>query len=528
MKKTSLTVILSLSIFLQVILVSSVMLSKPGPYYDELGAVVGVIQFRKTGQIPQPYKVLFGIPLQFMGSEYTGATQANLYYLVEHFFHHAFLYRIIPILIGGATTIILFLTVKIFTESNLSAYLVASAFALSPTFVFYSRVGMHVIFIRILFSVLLFYLFLKYLSSDRFWYLLLFSFFSGLGIATRLELAWIPIATGVYFLVFRRNKIKKLILSTRVIGLFSTFIIGLSPFLLYNYYTKLATFMRIGRNLVVTQYGHRNTAFIPNIMMRFENILSLLHGGVFTELGGSVKNYLPPTILIISLLALLVVKLMKKGKTTETGRFDGIGIRYSLTVILVTLPLSTFSITGGSNPMHLLTIYPLFYLLVALCLKQAIPQKSWVLITIFLLLIVSNLISVGRYYKILEWTSGVGMFSDKIYELTAYLKENKGSRNIYYLDWGIKNGVYVISNGEIWGEDFFGYTKTLQKNYYKWDKLLDRGTNGIIVAHAPAKTAFKGRYGRLKAFLRSQSRDLVLEEEIYDEGEPLFEIYTVR
>lgn len=527
MKKSFLLIILLVFIFLQTILISSIMLDKPGPYYDELGPVVRTVRFRKSEQIPQTYKVILGIPFQFIGGEYTGTTQNNIYYFVNHFFHHPLLYRIINVVIGGVVAVVFFFLVKMFIESSPSAYLITSAFTLSPTFVFYSRVGMHVIFIRILFSTLLFYLFLKYLSSNSFWYLLLFSFFSGWGVATRLELAWIPIATCVYFLIFRRNKIKKIVLSTRIIGLFSAFIIGLSPFLMYNYHTKLATFKRIGRNLAVTQYGHSNITFIPNLVVRLKNILSLLHGGLFAELGGSFKNYLPASVLIISLLAFLVFRLIKKRRRFEIDNFDAMGIRCLLTVVLVTLPLSTFSITGGSNPMHLLVIYPIFYLLIALFLKQAFPKKLWVIIIAFLLLAASNLISVYRYYKILNQTSGVGMFSDKIYELTNYLKENKGSRHVYYLDWGIKNNVYVLSEGEIWGEDFFGYTKTLKEDYYKWPRLLDEAEGEIIVTHAPSKTAFKGRHERLKAFLQSHSKDLILEKRIYDEGRPLFEVYTV-
>lgn len=461
------------------------------------------------------------------GSEYTGATQYYIYCLFRHFVDNDYLNRYI--IIGYALVAIAFsylLTKELLNKK--SAILIALLLTFSPSFLFYSRGYKGVIFLRTVFASGILYFFYKWYKTQKWRYFYIGSFLVGLGITTRLELAWFPITALLYGIIFQRPLIKELLFKTRgwMNLLISEFLLllGLAPLILYNFGTKLGTLQRILRNVGTTQYGHSNLTFINNFERRIHNLLTLLDGGNFWETGAEYHNYLMSGTFIIS--TAILIYLLARRILTKKERDRIISLFF---FIITMLALSTFSVTRASNPMHLLVLIPLPYLIIIEVLNR-IPSKKLLLLIIVVLLSSDIYVDI-LYYQKLNETHGVGVFSSRIYELSDYLVlKTKEGKTIVYLDWAFRNSVAAISEGEVKSIDSFGYSKVLPEEYKnRWRKLIKNPDN-LYVFHGPKKTIFKGRFEAFSEVVAEQNKKLIMEKEFYeyDNKTPLYRIYSLR
>lgn len=517
--KNTLSLLVISGIVFLFLLVATYRLDLPGPYYDELGGPVVTYVYQAIGWRPEPSHLLFGRPILYMGSEYTGALQVNTHQILSLFFDSPLIYRYQPVGWGALTLIVFFYILLQEKEKNISvASLFTLAFAFSPTFMFYARTGMRAIFPRVFFTTLIVYLFLHLLKTKRISILLLLAFVTGFGLSIRLEMAWVIICMAVYSVVFRMDVVKVIFQKKVFPFAFGLFLIGTLPFLLFNVRTGFSSFTRIASNSQVTQYGHSNANFVKNLGRRLDGFVEIMSGRSFAELGAEYFTVVPLIALGLVPIALLS---MYYNKITMNER-----MKFCLTSFLIILPISTFSITQATNPMHLLILYPIVYILIFDTITVLIKDKiAQLVVTMFL--VFSNVFTTTQYFSVLLQEKGVGEWSEKMYDLAAWVDENKGSQNIAYLDWGIKHNITFISEGKHYGNDYFGYTPTLTEYPASWSVFLEDPSGYYIFTHGEEHKVFRGRVTLLREYLAPHNLMLREVHSIQENDEDLYIVYEI-
>jgi hypothetical protein len=122
-------------------------------------------------------------------------------------------------------------------------------------------------------------------------------------------------------------------------------------------------------------------------------------------------------------------------------------------------------------------------------------------------------------------TGGVGPWSDAVYVLSRDVERRFFWRDLFVLDWGLFNNLYVLSDGDLHGREIYaGATGQAAQNGRPWRDVVARG--GVFVMNGPEHGNFSvAAAGFLKALrdARPDVRHTVFTErngtvyaEIYD------------
>jgi len=155
-------------------------------------------------------------------------------------------------------------------------------------------------------------------------------------------------------------------------------------------------------------------------------------------------------------------------------------------------------------------------------------RNKYLLMGLLTFLLVSNMITTKQHVSILIETGGMGMFTDKIYELHEYLSD-KSNEKIYYLDWGISENIYTLSNGGLSGKEIFQYQRVASSQFIEenWTELLRGYENVLIVARSKDEALFPDRTDQLAFFLAKNELSLQTDKIIYVQGVPQFIVYSL-
>jgi 4-amino-4-deoxy-L-arabinose transferase-like glycosyltransferase len=397
------TITLACAIFLGICLYQ---IELPGLYNDEAFDVIPAMQLVK-GQpvevLPGASLDLFGLRLPLMSSSaYQGVTST---YLAIPFFAiggvNVISLRLMTALVGVVAIIITFFLARSWfgpTEARLATLMLA----VSPAWVFWSRLGVYVVseVVPIAGGALLAFTgwARRRPFAERNGLLYLGMFLLGLGLTTKLLFLWYIVALGICTLILwgrelwesRRNWLRGMRSWLRISLLAGvSFCIGAFPFLLYNLKTR-GTFYTIRDNLVTTTHGVNNTAFLRNLWGEADSFRVLLDGSYFWfqgVLGRTYANLLTPTLFALSAIGLVVLLLMSRRK--DRLELDGrarfsIGALGLAAALAVTLP--TTSASGGTATL-LLVATILFGGIGALILtvstfrsKMSVVTAGWILL----------------------------------------------------------------------------------------------------------------------------------------------------
>jgi 4-amino-4-deoxy-L-arabinose transferase-like glycosyltransferase len=207
------------------------------------------------------------------------------------------------------------------------ALLLAWILAVLPSFVFWSRVGNHLIFFRSVIGAAFFYLTFRWLDTRENKVLYLLAFVVGLGLSTRIEAAWLAVGFLVLAVIDGdcRTAVGLVIRSPRVLLItLASGLIGGFLFVGNQLANNFPILRQIARNADVTLYGHANTAITTNLSRRAEHIAGLFRGNLFPEYGPTYSNLLWPALLLGSAIFLLYLALPKTAPklASEKNRFD--------------------------------------------------------------------------------------------------------------------------------------------------------------------------------------------------------------
>lgn len=429
----------------------------PGPYSDEIMFSNAARHFLEQDPLGLPGITFYNIwfPLSF--SPNSGALALYMEALFTVLSGGIpFIYRYINIGYAIiAITIAYFLGVRMFGKWY--GLLIALILSLMPTFVFYSRVGNHVIFFRVVIGAAFLYSLIQWLKTTEVKYFYWLSFILGIGLSSRMETTvWLGV--GLLSLVIldgrcRVQFLKLVIVPKQFFVSFVLFLSGAILFVINNVANNFLLFRHVSSNASVSLYGHDNTDVFNNFLKRAQHLLSLFKGNDFPEYGVAVSNPVWPIILVFCLgfVAYLCFRPIQHEAESLLGRRLFI---FSLPILLV----STYSVST-IRPMHLLFIVYLPIIMILLTLHALRPYilLDRIFLGVLLVAIAVDATNLVKYHQNLEATEGTGFWSTGIYNLIDHADKELSDHRILLGNWGLYHPLDYFSAHELDIEEIFGY-----------------------------------------------------------------------
>ncbi len=344
-------------------------LDLPGLYPDEAFDVIPAMQLllgHKVEVLDNAGLHLFGLDLPLMSSSaYQGVTST---YLAIPFFAlggiNVISLRMMTVVVGLVAIVLSFFLAKAWFGAS-TARLTVLLLAVSPAWVFWSRLGVYVVseVMPITLGALL--AFTIWVRGKPFGSrnvpLYLGTFLLGVGLSTKLLFLWVISALVVCATLLycravwdARKEWGRQITQWARIGLLAglSFCVGASPFLLYNLKTRGTYHLLRGSvsNIGATTHGVDNTAIVRNLWTEADAFRVLLDGGYFWfqgVLSRTFSNPLTPALFVISAIGLVVLVLYRRANTTNAANRPPITSAFILSFSLMTsLILALFKPVG--------------------------------------------------------------------------------------------------------------------------------------------------------------------------------------
>jgi hypothetical protein len=337
----------------------------PGLYTDEAFDVIPAMQLLTGHAVELQRNIglhLFGYDLPLMSSsDYQGVTST---YLVLPFFAlggiNVVSLRLMTISVGILGVILTYFLARAWFGRGV-ARLAVVLIAVSPAWIFWSRLGVYVVSQVMPIATGSLLAFTSWVHrrpvGERNASLYLGTFLLGLGLTTKLLFIWFIAAAGLVALILWGSQIWQAphsIVTHRGkwvrIGLTGSiwFAVGAAPFLVYNILSG-GTFDLLRHTLSApgtTSYGVSNSAILRNLWTEADSFKVLLDGGYFWFQGvaGAVySNPLTPLFFVISAIGLVVILLLEHGEL----RFPPRGLRQPGAFILAASLLIALFLAAG-------------------------------------------------------------------------------------------------------------------------------------------------------------------------------------
>lgn len=539
-------------------------LDLPGLYYDESVDAVLTMQLLLGQQMELVRNVglrVGNMTLPVMVMDYVGAVNS---YLLIPFFKVMGIgvipLRTMTVLAGGATVLLTYLLVSRIINRHVAA-VSSLLLAVHPSFIFYTRQGIHVSSVMSLMALGGLLALVEWHRTGYRWQLWLGSFLFGLGLSTKILFLWFILAVaGVFIswkgLVLGRNMVQgkvsfnsftrpaipaggigpfgfpassghKSPLASGFVtvgGTIAAFAAGAWMILYYNYRSQ-GTIEVLSKSARVSQAGVNNLDIVANIGTRLETLRVLLNGEHFWFLGGLFSFSLYPWVFVVSFLAVAVASLMWSPLAGYRG-----GVWLMLGIILLVLAQSPFTISG-IWPTHLFILLPFVSITIGLALyflSVALPRPAGHLVSgVTALLLIVGCLSVDyRYHAALGETGGRRAQSDAIYRLTEYLDAGGVSEPVA-MDWGIKSSVQIVSEGRVNPVEIFGYAPEPGGAFLELLGAMLQSPERVYIFKIPEMTVFQ-RYQAFSDMVEKQHKKVDLEYTARErDGTPIYLVYRV-
>ena len=466
-------------------------------------------------------------------------------------------------LLIGALTLVVTWRIAWRLGGPLAASATALLLAVNPAFIFWSRQGIFVTNLTAL-------IFMSALLTGLRWWelrrprdLWLTAFLCGLGVYAKLLFIWaigaMLIVAGVAWLLAARSlkreaRNSKQAASTLALTLVF-FLIPLIPLILFNLRTG-GTLQSLFSNLGQSYYGVNNSAYLPNLLARLDQFITLLRAEHLGYLGGPFTSALAPWLLLtLVLLAGVAAGLNARTRRVhQTSRDIPPLLRILAPVLLLALMIAQSAFTVSDLFItHYALLLPLIPLAGGLAFGALMGKgregpgesktgaadrdkelASGILRAVAVIALVgwagSDLVTDIRYHRALAATGGHGSHSNAIYALAEHLDQAKFTAPVA-LDWGLDAQVRFLTAGRVQPIEVFGYDSfdAPDPNFAeRINRLLDNPDN-LYLAHLSEHTVFRERVNTL-ADLASQRGLTLRQRAIYAErdGTPIIIMYRAE
>jgi hypothetical protein len=469
------TLLVSLVLFLALSLKN---ITLPGLYYDEALDVVPAMQLVQGA----PVEAVRGAGLTIAGRtfplmvmDYVGTVNTYLALPVFAVFGVSVqTVRSLPIALAVFSLILGFRLARRLFDWRVAA-IATLLVAVDPSYVFFSRMGIHVTSVMNVFALGSLLVFLRWRESSKVRWLFVGGLLLGLGLWAKVLFLWWILALAVVWAVHgtghgwhgtgngaaRRVGIVPAVRAAAgrnarpTVTAIAALLIGSAPLWVYNLWTG-GTFISFGRNALVTEHGVSNLNVVGNLWAAVQSFGVLLDGRYFWFLGGQFANRLN---IVAFVAACVVCVLLVRRRPAWRGGFGLVGALIALIVAQ-----SAFTVSGIWAT-HLYILFPLPQIVVALGLilaAEALVGRGRRVAEVVVIvvaagsLMAANLWVDARYHAALEQSRGLSRFSDAIYKLAGWLDERRFDV-VYAVDWGIQKNVQILTQGRVNPIEISGY-----------------------------------------------------------------------
>lgn len=437
----------------------------PGLYYDEAADAVPAVQL-VAGKPVEPVRgvsiELFGRRLPVMVMDYVGAVSTYLYVPWFALFGIGVLQlRLLPIA-GGMVTLALSAVLGRRWVGPVPAGLAVLLGAVHPSFVFWTRQGVHVSSLLGLLAMASLLTLDNWVRTGRVRWAYLAALLFGLGLSVKLLFLWWGPVLVLYPWLRSGPKagqfVRQLLHPERFALCLLGVLVGAWMPVYYNL-RSAGTLETLAANLWRTSYGVENWRVLDNLGTAFDQLLVLVRGDHFWFLGGQFANPLYPPVLVGALGTALA------GGAVLWRRSEPWRILAGLAGIILLVTAESAFTVSGLWPTHLYLLMPTPQILavgvvyqLGKLLRRRLGRSglaSLVGLTVVVLGLGDLSADLG-YHRALAETGGWLRMSDAIYQLADRLAaESDGP--VLALDWGIAAPVVVLTGARVTPVEVFFY-----------------------------------------------------------------------
>ena len=448
--------------------------------------------------------------------------------------------------------------------------------AVNPAFIFWSRQGIFVTNITALIFMASLLTGLRWWEKRRPRDLWLTAFLWGLGLYAKLLFVWaigamVVVALLAWLLEARSRKraaggrgasahgplrgsgLRQQALVWAPAGVL--FLVPLAPLILFNIRTGgtiTAVFGSLGRSY----YGIDNSAYLPNLGVRLQQVAIVLRGGHLAYLGGVCENRWAPWAAagLVGLAVVAGVLARARARGAGGAGAEGAAGHHGRWAFLLPVALLALSVVQSAFTVSdlFITHYAMLVPLIPLAGGLAFgvvwecgrggagrPGGGLVLHKVLLrgLAVVALLVWAGGDlrtticdHRALTASGGRGAHSDAIYGLAKVLDRDRQTDPVA-LDWGLAAQIGFLTAGRVQPVEVFGYTGIDEPDadFAERAGQFLGNQRTMYLAHVPEQTVFRDRVNAL-ADLAAQRRLTLREEMRFNErdGTLLIMVYVAR
>jgi hypothetical protein len=478
------------------------------------------------------------IPLMLM--TYIGTLKTALYWIILKIFPAGAYSVRLPMVFVGALTVFFFFRLADMLGGRRIAWIATLLLASDPIFLLtdtfdWGPVAIeHFLLVTGIFAVVLYYQ-----SGTKRHSLLATGFFClGLAVWNKAIFLWTLTGLVAATLVVCHQEIYALLKrpdpgsGKRLVAIGAVaFIVGASPFILYNIRTHNATF-RASAHLEIPDWSTKfmqvrlaldGTSLFGYLVSNpppvgqttlpaaaptpSEGVVSALHA-IFGEHTSSATGY------AMWICLLLASPLWWRSRLA----------RFSLVLCTVTWLIMATTKGAGGSAHHVVFLWPFPQLFIATVLTGLPSWKAGRSIAIFLVFM--NLLVINQYLFQIERDGPGDLFTDAINGLSSALSSHR-TETVYLTDWGIQNPVALLSKNPLKLENAEGDFNRddigePERNHIA-QMARDRGA--IFVRHAPGLEVYPGSRERVARAAADAGLHAEVVQTIADaHGRPVFEI----
>ncbi|GEM_PF-3602295 len=454
----------------------------PGPNTDEVFTAAPAVNFYNNTNHSEPPQIdpsivpIFGRGLPLMLMTYVGGVQTFLYVPVFLLFGDSIeVVRVVPIVLAVIALWFAYFLFKYAFDRTVAVIAVFITVA-DPGFVFFVGRDFGPPALALLCKTAGLYFLLRWWRGKSTGYLMLASFVWGIGVYHKADFLWIIGATVVSALLLYYRELKTRLSLRVLLGAAAMFCFGALPFLVMNMIRLGVTFTLFGQS---TSQVNPFEAYVEGVGIRAQQTWELMSGVASFKLFmgespsfGPMQTSLPLFVAAGLLLLAIAAGLERDARRRKKHLFIG-GL--SVLVFLFTAKSPTTLMDH-----HLMALYPLIQGTCAAGWGSAFAGvrarlKTGILTCILIGILGTSVAIVQQTYGALEKTGGRGYWSDAVYDLAAYLR-NEG-RPIAAMNWGFTANLIVVSKGSLTVhrvyKEFFerGYHAAVVEPYIAGDML---------------------------------------------------------
>lgn len=427
------------------------------------------------------------------------------------------------------------------------ALITTGLWVLSPSFIHYSRMGLHVseTFINFFFFAAM-AAFLRYGRCRRSVYLYLGSFLLGLGFSIKLSaagrLAGLALAAAFIFPRQSWQMLSSRLLRKHLAGLLAVFLLGASLFVYYNFRTKGASFklLRYMYTDQKTEGGFNNRAYGKNFRLRLRQLTGMV-GEDFAAESPYSKEMDWGRHRKMRQIAFRLFLLMVAANVLCMWRDKEAGFRHKKVLALVVLygtmyALSHFTpLTMRAFHLVCLSVFPQLMLAIFvetpfLLMRRSRVRVSGVVMLICLLPFLMPVATAGwylqrnlKYQRLLFKTGGRGLSQPVLAELVTHMQNSQSAgARFFFIDGGVNHAVAFFTAGTLRG-NIFNYQDYTDPATRDTDimRLLEMRPTVYFIAQAAGRN-----FSQLTQDIRRLGRQVVIDYTVANKaGEPQFHIF---